>query len=172
MNRRHSPIDDAPPPALQVGEWRVAPELNQISRAGERVRVEPRAIELLVFLATQGAKPTTSGAAAYFASGRQAADVDRAANRSARRGRGTADRARLTVDLVNDLSKVSELWVVSGGDPDEATRRESKEATGPAAGRYVLAGRCNRMARRCDCISVCPIPTRVDNSGRSASSVR
>jgi DNA-binding winged helix-turn-helix (wHTH) protein/TolB-like protein/cytochrome c-type biogenesis protein CcmH/NrfG len=36
---------------LRVGEWAVAPELNQISRTDECVRLEPKAIELLVFLA-------------------------------------------------------------------------------------------------------------------------
>ena len=36
---------------LQVGEWYVAPELNRISRAGQAVRLEPKAIELLIFLA-------------------------------------------------------------------------------------------------------------------------
>jgi DNA-binding winged helix-turn-helix (wHTH) protein/TolB-like protein/Tfp pilus assembly protein PilF len=36
---------------LQVGEWCVAPELNRISRAGQAVRLEPKAIELLIFLA-------------------------------------------------------------------------------------------------------------------------
>jgi DNA-binding winged helix-turn-helix (wHTH) protein/TolB-like protein/cytochrome c-type biogenesis protein CcmH/NrfG len=42
---------DAPPVALRVGEWEIAPELNQISRAGVIVRLEPKAIGLLVFLA-------------------------------------------------------------------------------------------------------------------------
>ena len=51
MNTRDQSIDDAPPSALQVGEWQVAPALNQISRASEFVRIEPKAIELLVFLA-------------------------------------------------------------------------------------------------------------------------
>jgi DNA-binding winged helix-turn-helix (wHTH) protein/TolB-like protein/Flp pilus assembly protein TadD len=40
--------------ALRVGEWSVAPALNQISRAGECARLEPKAIELLVFLAQRG----------------------------------------------------------------------------------------------------------------------
>lgn len=36
---------------LRIGEWQVAPDLNQISRGGDCVRLEPKAIELLVFLA-------------------------------------------------------------------------------------------------------------------------
>lgn len=51
MNARDESIDFPPAGALQVGDWRIAPELNQISRAGECVRLEPKAIELLVFLA-------------------------------------------------------------------------------------------------------------------------
>ena len=50
MNTRDESTIDAPPAALRVGEWDVAPELNQISRAGECVRLEPKAVELLVFL--------------------------------------------------------------------------------------------------------------------------
>ena len=52
MNTRDEFIGDAPPAALQVGEWHVVPELNQISRAaGQAVRLEPRAVELLCYLA-------------------------------------------------------------------------------------------------------------------------
>ncbi len=51
MNTRDESVFDAQPAALRVGEWDVAPELNQISRAGECVRLEPKAIELLAFLA-------------------------------------------------------------------------------------------------------------------------
>ncbi len=50
MNTRDESTIEPAPAALQVGEWVVAPKLNQISRAGECVRLEPRAIELLVFL--------------------------------------------------------------------------------------------------------------------------
>jgi TolB-like protein len=46
----------------------------------------------------------------------------------------------LTADLVNDLSKVSGLWVVSGRESDGATLHEGEKATVPAAGRYALAG--------------------------------
>lgn len=51
MNAPTQAIDTAPTAALQVGQWRVAPALNQISRGGDCVRLEPKAIELLVFLA-------------------------------------------------------------------------------------------------------------------------
>lgn len=51
MNTRDESTIDAAPAALRVGEWNVAPELNQISRGGECIRLEPKAIELLVFLA-------------------------------------------------------------------------------------------------------------------------
>ena len=45
----------------------------------------------------------------------------------------------LTASMVNDLSKVSGLWVVSGGKPEGASARES-ERTNPAAGQYALTG--------------------------------
>lgn len=53
MITRNGSGDDAPPAALRVGDWRVEPRLNQIERAGHCVRLEPKAIELLVFLAQQ-----------------------------------------------------------------------------------------------------------------------
>lgn len=37
--------------AWQIGEWRVEPAVNGIGRDGETVRIEPKAMELLVFLA-------------------------------------------------------------------------------------------------------------------------
>lgn len=43
--------DDVPIVGLRVGEWCVALELNRISREGQAVRLEPKAIELLTFLA-------------------------------------------------------------------------------------------------------------------------
>ncbi len=46
----------------------------------------------------------------------------------------------LTADLVNDLSKVSGLWIVSGSGPDGAALREGERAIPPATGRYALAG--------------------------------
>lgn len=46
----------------------------------------------------------------------------------------------LTADLINDLSKVSGLWVVSSVAPDGAARREAEPARVAAAGRYALAG--------------------------------
>ena len=51
VNARPVSTIDAPPAALRVGDWEIAPELNQISRAGESARLEPKAIGLLVFLA-------------------------------------------------------------------------------------------------------------------------
>jgi DNA-binding winged helix-turn-helix (wHTH) protein/TolB-like protein/cytochrome c-type biogenesis protein CcmH/NrfG len=51
VNTRDESTVDAVPAALRVGEWELVPALNQISRAGECVRLEPKAIEVLVFLA-------------------------------------------------------------------------------------------------------------------------
>jgi DNA-binding winged helix-turn-helix (wHTH) protein/TolB-like protein/cytochrome c-type biogenesis protein CcmH/NrfG len=51
VNAPAQATDNAPPAALQVGPWRVVPALNQISRGAECVRLEPKAIELLVFMA-------------------------------------------------------------------------------------------------------------------------
>lgn len=45
---------DAFAAVLQVGPWLVVQALNQISRAGEVVRLEPKAVELLVYLAQRG----------------------------------------------------------------------------------------------------------------------
>ena len=249
MNTRDEFIGDAPPAALQVGEWRVAPELNQISRAGQTVRLEPRAVELLGYLAQRAgevvsreellaalwpgvivgdnaltqvvtklrkalgdtAREPTYIEAISKRGYRLIAPVERLA-RPAQQQRpaqvptlgasrppllrwvvagaaalavaaavwfvwqATDDSAPsalalapsspgaklptmivrpieaigedsekliargLTVDLVNDLSKVSGLWVVSGGEPDGAALRESEKATSPAAGRYALTG--------------------------------
>lgn len=50
MNTTGEPTIDAAPAALRVGDWEVVLELNQIARAGDRVRLEPKAIELLVYL--------------------------------------------------------------------------------------------------------------------------
>jgi DNA-binding winged helix-turn-helix (wHTH) protein/TolB-like protein/cytochrome c-type biogenesis protein CcmH/NrfG len=252
VNARDGPIDDVPPATLQVGAWRVAPELNQISRVGECVRVEPKAIELLVLLVQRGGevvsreelltalwpgvvvgdnaltqvvtklrkalgdtaqqptyieaipkrgyrliaaverldhplqeqrppeapglgetrsrlrRPVVAGvlvalgvAAAVWLvhrpgdddmslalarpppSSPRAAKLPTVVVRPIEAIGEDAERliARgLTADLVNDLSKVSGLWVTSGGEPDSATRRESEKVTSPAAGRYALAG--------------------------------
>jgi transcriptional activator of cad operon len=35
----------------QIGEWGVEPALNEIRREGETLRIEPKAMEVLVFLA-------------------------------------------------------------------------------------------------------------------------
>jgi DNA-binding winged helix-turn-helix (wHTH) protein/TolB-like protein len=39
--------------ALQIGEWHVAPDLNQISRGEELVRIEPKAMAVLLHLASR-----------------------------------------------------------------------------------------------------------------------
>ena len=251
MNTRDEAIEEAPPAALKVGEWRVAPALNQISRAGECVRMEPKAIELLVFLAqcrgevfsrealltalwpgvivgdnaltqvvtklrkalgdtarepiyieaiskrgyrliaaverldrtvqqqSSAQAPGPAGSRApsqrWVVAGALAALAVAAAIWFVQRptdadmssvlaGPSASPRAAklptvivrpieaigadaekliargLTADLINDLSKLSGLWVVSGGDPAGATLREVEKTTGPAAGRYVLAG--------------------------------
>ena len=38
---------------VQIGEWRVAPELNQISRGVEVVHLEPKAMAVLMYLASR-----------------------------------------------------------------------------------------------------------------------
>src|SRR5687767_7700598 len=35
----------------QIGEWRVEPSVNEIGRDGEAVRIEPKVMEVLAFLA-------------------------------------------------------------------------------------------------------------------------
>jgi DNA-binding winged helix-turn-helix (wHTH) protein/TolB-like protein/Tfp pilus assembly protein PilF len=251
VNTRDESTGDAPSAALQVGEWRVAPALNQISRAGACVRVEPKAIELLVFLAQRkgevlsredllaalwpgvivgdnaltqvvtklrkalgdtareptyieaiskrgyrliaaveradrpvqpqpaaqppgpansrapsrrwvvvGALAALAGAAALWLAPRPAdedvssvlvgppssplaAKVPTVIVRPIEAIGAEAGKliARgLTADLINDLSKLSGLWVVSGGDPAGATLRDIEKANAPAAGRYALAG--------------------------------
>lgn len=247
MNTRDEFVDNAPPAALQVGEWRVAHELNQISRPGQVVRLEPKAIELLGFLAQRAgevvsreellaalwpgvivgdnaltqvvtklrkalgdtAKEPTYVEAISKRGYRLIAPVERVGRpvrqprppQGAGLGRSRFPTLRwvvaaaaalavvaigfvwratddtvlsdalapsatgtklptvvvqpieaigedsekliargLTADLVTDLSKVSGLWVVSGGVPDGATLREGEKATRPAAGRYALTG--------------------------------
>jgi DNA-binding winged helix-turn-helix (wHTH) protein/TolB-like protein/Flp pilus assembly protein TadD len=44
-------VEAPPQPALRIGPWHVDRSLNQIRRDGETVRLEPRAIELLIYLA-------------------------------------------------------------------------------------------------------------------------
>ncbi len=248
---RSESIEDAPAAAMQVGAWRVAPALNQISRAGESVRMEPKAIELLVFLAQRGGdvvsreelltalwpglivgdnaltQAVTKLRKALGDTAREPTYIEAISKRGYRLiaavdrldrprqpqpsaqppGLGTsrapsrrwvaagalvalaavgaiwfvqrptgnelspvlaappssplaaklptvlvrpidafgADAGKLiarglTADLINDLSKLSGLWVVSGGDAASATLRDTEKATGSAAGRYVLAG--------------------------------
>ncbi len=238
---------------MQVGEWRIAPARNQISRAGECVRLEPKAIELLVFLAQRegevvsredllsalwpgvivGDNALTQVVAklrkALGDTAREPAYIEAISKRGyrliaaverpdlpqqptlpapplapdhtrapapprrrvvagalavlaaaatvwlVRRPAGDripsvlaptpssplaatlptvvvrpieafgADAGKLiahglTADLINDLSKLSGLWVVSGGEPAGAAPREIEKPAAPAAGRYALAG--------------------------------
>ena len=37
---------------VRIGDWRVDPETNQLSRGGESVRIEPKAMDVLMLLAT------------------------------------------------------------------------------------------------------------------------
>jgi DNA-binding winged helix-turn-helix (wHTH) protein/TolB-like protein/cytochrome c-type biogenesis protein CcmH/NrfG len=250
VNTRDESTIGAPPAALQVGEWEVAPELNQISRVGECVRLEPKAVELLVFLMQRAGevisreellsalwpgvvvgdnaltqvvtklrkalgdtarKPTyieaiskrgyrliaaverrdrpvqqqspavapglgesrpalrrwvvtgalaalavaaavwfvqrptddVSSALAHLTSSPRAAKLPTVIVRPIEAIGENSEKliARgLTADLVNDLSKVSGLWVVSGDGPTGATLRESEKVTATAAGRYALTG--------------------------------
>lgn len=248
MNARDESIDDAPPAEFAVGEWRVTPALNQISRTGECVRLEPRAVELLVFLAQRAGEVVsreellttlwprvivgdnaltqvvTKLRKALGDTAREPTYIEAISKRGYRLiaaverldrhrppgpapgpGESRAPSRRwlvvgvlaalavaaavwlvqgwtdddasaalaalpssslaaklptvivlpieaigdeagkliargLSTDLVNDLSKVSGLWVVSGGGADVAARRDGEKAAASAAGRYVLAG--------------------------------
>lgn len=250
MNTRDESIDLTPPAALQVGEWRVAPELNLISRAAETVRLEPKAVELLVYLAQRAGEvvsreellaalwpgvivgdnaltqAVTKLRRALGDTAREPTYIEAISKRGYRliaavrrldrpeqqhqstevpgRGESRAPSWRrvaagvlvalaaaaawfvqrpgdddassapawspsspraarlptvivrpieaigedsekliargLTADLVNDLSKIAGLEVVSAGGPDGATLREGEKATRPAAGRYELTG--------------------------------
>lgn len=254
MNTRDESAVKAEAAALRVGEWVVAPELNQISRTGERVRLEPKAIELLIFLAQRagdvvsreellgtlwpgvvvgdnaltqvvtklrkalgdtarrptyieaiskrgyrliaaveqsdrrvqpgpespaeaigvgqprapwrrwvvpGALAAAAAVAATVWSVQQPNDGEEASARARLASLPQASKlptvivrpieaigedsekliARgLTADLVNDLSKVSGLWVVSSEGPSDAAPRSSEPVNGTGAGRYALTG--------------------------------
>ena len=50
------PVDTESPPApgnvrLRVGDWAVEPALNQVSAAGKIVKLEPKAMAVLIYLA-------------------------------------------------------------------------------------------------------------------------
>jgi len=49
------PVAPEPPPAsgdrLQLGDWTVEPALNEISSAGKIVKIEPKAMSVLMVLA-------------------------------------------------------------------------------------------------------------------------
>src|SRR5882762_11905252 len=52
------PVGTEPPPAqnrerLRVGNWTVEPALNQLSAAGETVKLEPKAMAALIYLANR-----------------------------------------------------------------------------------------------------------------------
>src|SRR5262245_24655990 len=44
-------IQETPGPALHIGDWHADPRTNELTRNGETIRVEPKAMEVLVFLA-------------------------------------------------------------------------------------------------------------------------
>ena len=46
-------VEAQPYAALQIGEWRVTPDLNQISRGNELVHLEPKAMAVLLHLASR-----------------------------------------------------------------------------------------------------------------------
>src|SRR5262245_65393995 len=50
-NRSRSAEDITMDGDLQVGDWRVQPRLNALSRSGRTLRVEPKVMEVLVYLA-------------------------------------------------------------------------------------------------------------------------
>jgi DNA-binding winged helix-turn-helix (wHTH) protein len=41
---------------LRIGDWRVDPELDQLSREGRTIRVEPRTMQLLLYLAARAGR--------------------------------------------------------------------------------------------------------------------
>src|SRR5437588_1735821 len=43
--------DERAAPRLRIGEWSVNPETNELSRGSEAVRIEPKAMDVLVLLA-------------------------------------------------------------------------------------------------------------------------
>ena len=52
------PLGTEPPPALnreslRVGDWTIEPALNQLSAAGKTVKLEPKAMATLVYLANR-----------------------------------------------------------------------------------------------------------------------
>jgi len=44
---------------FQVGAWLVSPALDELQRGAERVRLEPKAMEVLVFLARRPGQPVS-----------------------------------------------------------------------------------------------------------------
>ena len=48
-------------PVVRVGEWLVTPSINQISRNGRQLTLEPRLIDLLVFFAQHSGEVLRQG---------------------------------------------------------------------------------------------------------------
>ncbi|MEO7761895.1 MAG: winged helix-turn-helix domain-containing protein, partial [Casimicrobiaceae bacterium] len=54
MTDKSSPVVGSP--LLQIGDWQVDPDRNALIRSGEAVRLEPKAIEVLILLARSAGK--------------------------------------------------------------------------------------------------------------------
>jgi len=48
-----------PPGVIQVGEWRIEPDLDRVVRNGDAIKLEPRVMRLLVFLAANAGRNVT-----------------------------------------------------------------------------------------------------------------
>jgi DNA-binding winged helix-turn-helix (wHTH) protein len=44
------------PQVLRIGDWRVDPDLDEVSRGGQTIRLEPRTMRLLLYLAAHGGR--------------------------------------------------------------------------------------------------------------------
>jgi transcriptional activator of cad operon len=44
------------PQVLRIGEWRVDPGLDELSRGGQTIRLEPRTMRLLLYLAAHAGR--------------------------------------------------------------------------------------------------------------------
>lgn len=58
-------------PVVRVGEWLVTPSINQISRNGRQLTLEPRLIDLLVFFAQHSGEVYLAGMNLSIMSGRE-----------------------------------------------------------------------------------------------------
>jgi len=52
-------VDNGDRESFQLGQWRVEPRTNELARAGEIVRIEPKAMDVLVVLARQSGQVVT-----------------------------------------------------------------------------------------------------------------